>query len=113
MGRVLGCELNFVKKLFYVIMFLVMHMNKEIEDLVNKTINNNSLVKINDALYLKKYQMEMLTYYHIEYQNCSSVSEILFLIDEALDNEEVEDYDKLEELALSLQEFQYYHNTNK
>lgn len=88
-------------------------MNKEIEDLVNKTINNNSLVKINDQLYLKKYQIEILEYYHIEYQKCSFVSEILFLIEEILENGEVEDSDVLEEVAMSLQEFSYYHNTNK
>lgn len=88
-------------------------MNKEIEDLVNNTIHNNSLVKINDKLYLKKYQIEVLEYYHIDYQNCSSVSEVLLRIEEVLDNEEVEDYDVLEEVALSLQEFNYYHNTNK
>lgn len=88
-------------------------MNKEIEDLVNKTINNNSLVKINDQLYLKKYQIEVLEYYHIEYQKCSSISEILFLIEDVLENEEVEDEGLLEEVTMSLQEFQYYHNTNK
>lgn len=88
-------------------------MNKEIEDLVNNTINDNSLVKINDKLYLKKYQIEVLDYYHIEYQKCSSVSEILFLIEDILENEEVEDSDLLDEVATSLQEFNYYHNTNK
>ncbi len=88
-------------------------MKKEIKDLVEKTIHNNSLVKINDKLYLKQYQIEVLDYYHIEYQKCSSVSEILFLIEEIVDNEEGEDDDILEEVALSLQEFNYYHNTNK
>ena len=88
-------------------------MNKEIEDLVRETIHNNSLVKINDKLYLKQYQIEVLDYYHIEYQKCSSVSEILFLIEDILENEEVEDSELLEEVALSLQEFNYYHNTNK
>lgn len=88
-------------------------MNKEIKDLIETTIHNNHLVKINDKLYLKQYQIEVLEYYHIEYQNCSSVSEILFLIEDVLENEEVEDVDVLEEVATSLQEFNYYHNTNK
>ena len=88
-------------------------MNKDIENLVNETINNNSLVKINDKLYLKKYQIEVLDYYHIDYKKCSSVSEILFLIDEIIEQDEVEDQDVLEEVAQSLQEFNYYHNTNK
>ena len=89
------------------------NMNKEIEDLVRETIHNNSLVKINDKLYLKQYKIEVLDYYNIEYQKCSSVSEILFLIEDILENEEVEDSELLEEVALSLQEFNYYHNTNK
>ncbi len=88
-------------------------MKEEIQKMVDDTIYKNSLVKISDKLYLKQYQMEVLDYYHIEYQKCSSVSEILFLIEEVLDNEEVEDYEVLEEVATSLQEFQYYHNTNK
>lgn len=88
-------------------------MNKDINDLINKTINNNSLVKINDKLYLKKYQIEVLEYLHIDYQKCSSVSEILLLIEHILDTEEVEEIDALEEVILSLQEFNYYHNTNK
>ena len=88
-------------------------MNKDIETLVNEAINNNSLVRINDKLYLKKYQIEVLDYYHIDYKKCGTVSEILFLIDEIIENDEVEDQDALEEVAQSLQEFNYYHNTNK
>ncbi len=88
-------------------------MQKEIEDLINETINNNSLVKVNDNLYLKKYQIEILNYYHVDYKNCSSISEIILLINEIIDNEEIEDIDTLEEILLSLQEFNYYHNTNK
>ncbi len=88
-------------------------MNKDMEEIINNTIHNNSLVKVNDNLYLKKYQMEVLDFYHIDYQNCSSISEILFLIDEAMESGEIEEEDTLEEVALSLQEFNYYHNTNK
>lgn len=88
-------------------------MEKDIEKLINEVIHNNRLIKINDKLYLKQYQKEVLEYYHIDYQRCSSVSEVLLLIEEVLDNEEVEDYELLEDVATSLQEFNYYHNTNK
>ncbi len=88
-------------------------MKEEIQKMVEDTIHKNSLVKISDTLYLKQYQIEVFDYYHIEYQKCSSVSEILFLIEKVLDNEEVEDYELLENVAISLQEFQYYYNTNK
>ena len=82
-------------------------MKEEIKTFIDEAINKNSLVKINDQLYLKRYQIEVLEYYGIDPKKCSSISEILFLI------EEIENEEQLEEVALSLQEFQYYHNTNK
>ena len=88
-------------------------MKEEIKALIDDTINKNSLVKINDKLYLKKYQMEILDVYHIPYKTCFSIPEVLLLINEVLENEEVEDYDLLEEVASSLQEFHYYQYTNK
>lgn len=87
-------------------------MNEKINDIVYQTINDNSLVKINKNLFLKKYQMDILDYYKIDYKSCNSVSEVLFLIEDVLTNDDL-DYEKLEEVALSLQEFNYYNNTNK
>ncbi|MBR1414125.1 MAG: hypothetical protein IJ574_05615 [Bacilli bacterium] len=80
-----------------------------LEDSIKNIINNNKLVKINDNIYLSKYQIEILDKYQINY-NVSSVSEILFEIDEVL---ECIDAPDLEEVANSLQEFEYYNNTNK
>ncbi len=88
-------------------------MKEEIKTFIDEAINKNSLVKINDQLYLKRYQIEVLEYYGIDPKKCSSISEILFLIEDILENEEIENEEQLEEVALSLQEFQYYHNTNK
>lgn len=87
-------------------------MNDDMRSFIEETILNNNLVKINDQLYLKKYQIDILDIYHIEYKNCSSISEILFLIDEFLEDSDG-DSEELEEVADSLQEFNYYHNTNK
>lgn len=87
-------------------------MNDNLKSFIDETILNNSLIKINDQLYLKKYQIEVLDLYHIPYKNCSSISEILFLIDEVLEDSDG-DSNALEEVADSLQEFNYYHNTNK
>lgn len=88
-------------------------MNKDIEDLIKETINKNSLIKVNDQLYLKQYQIEVLDFYHIEYKKATTVSEILLLIEEVLENDFSLDTDALDEVAQSLQEFNYYHNTNK
>lgn len=81
-----------------------------LEDLINNTINDNTLVKVNEKIYLTKYQIEVLDRYHIEYNSCSDIKEIIFLIEDILDV----DYDEdLDELAKSLQEFNYYNFTNK
>ncbi len=88
-------------------------MNKDIEDLIKETINKNSLIKVNDQLYLKQYQIEVLDFYHIEYKKATTVSEILLLIEEVLENDFSLDMEALDEVAQSLQEFNYYHNTNK
>lgn len=87
-------------------------MNKELNTLIENTIHNNQLIKINDKLYLKQYQIDILELNHIPYQSCSSVSEILLLIEEALEDSDGMD-ESLDEVAKELQEFNYYHNTNK
>lgn len=84
-------------------------MKKEIEDLVLKTINDNELIKINDKLYLKKYQKDILDFYHIDYYSCSDINSLLFLIEEISSD----DNEDLAEVANDLQEFHYYHYTNK
>lgn len=83
---------------------------KDVDKMIQDIVEDHSLIKVNDQLYLKKYQIEILDLYHIAYQNCSSISEILFLIDEVLESD---DFDALEEVARDLQEFHYYHNTKK
>lgn len=74
-----------------------------------KTIENNKLVKINDKIYLTNYQLEVLNKYEIP-SNVNSIKEILFYIDEVLEQNDALD---LEEIAHELEEFDYYNNTNK
>ncbi len=81
-------------------------MNEEMEKFINETIVSHRWIKIKNQLYLKQYQIELLDLYHIPYQNCASIKEILFLLEE-------ENSEDLEELAKSLQELSYYHETNK
>lgn len=87
-------------------------MNEDLKSFIDDVISNNSLVKINDQLYLKQYQIEVLDSFHIEYKKCSSISELLFLINEVIESD-YGDTELLEEVADSLQEFNYYHNINK
>ncbi len=82
----------------------------DLETLINNAINDNSFVKINDKIYLTKYQIGILDRFHIEYTSCSDIKEILFLIDEILETDYEEE---LDELAKNLQEFSYYNFTHK
>jgi len=82
----------------------------DLETLINNAINDNSLIKVNNKIYLTKYQIAVLERFHIEYNSCSDIKEILFLIDDYL---EAEYEEELDELAKNLQEFSYYNFTNK
>lgn len=82
----------------------------DLETLIKASVDNNTLVKIKDNIYLTKYQIEVLERYHIEYNYCSDINEILFLIEEVLESDYEED---LDEVARNLQEFSYYNYTNK
>lgn len=80
-----------------------------IDDIVMNTHKDMTLNKINDDLYLSNKQIDILDRYDIEYKN-RSISELIYDIDEILNEEELDD---LEELSRELSEFNYYHNTKK
>ena len=82
----------------------------DLDALINNALNDNALVKINDKVYLTKYQIAVLDRFHIEYNSCNDISEILFLIDDYLDTDFEEE---LDDVGKSLQEFSYYNFTNK
>ena len=82
----------------------------DLEALVSNLLKDNSLVKINNKIYLTKYQIDVLNKYHIEYNCCSDIKEILFLIEDYLD---IDYEEELDEVAKSLQEFNYYNFTYK
>ncbi len=62
------------------------------------------------GILLSKSDAYILNMYHINYCNCSSLKELIFLIEECLD----ECYDvELENVLMNLTEVHYYHETNK
>ena len=82
---------------------------------LNELLNNidfesNKLVKINNKLYLTNYQIEILNKYNIDYENLGSLSSIIYVAEEIL---EEDDYEDLDEIIRELAERNYYENTNK
>ena len=60
---------------------------ENINDLLkNVDFQKNKLVKVNDKLYLTNYQIEVLKRFNIDYQNMSSLNEIIYEAEEAYED---------------------------
>lgn len=79
-----------------------------IDELINKIINDNKINRINDNLYLTNEQIEILKRYNINYN--TTINELIYEIEDILNEEYIEDLDRV---SKSISEFNYYHNTNK
>jgi len=68
-------------------------------------------LKLNDfnGLILSNKEIEVLDRYNIDYKSCSSMKDLLFLIDEELD---IEENSELEEISISISDRDYYMNNN-
>ena len=73
-------------------------------------VSTSFLKKRENGIFLTDEEIEVLDRYEIDYQSCVSVSELVFQIEEYLEEAES---DELENLSLRLSEFQYYYETNK
>lgn len=89
-------------------------MTKEfdLENIINSLdFKSNQLNDIGHHLYLTNFEISVLEKYHIHYRNALSLKEVLFLIENML-NEDSSLAD-LEEISKSIAERDYYMNTNK
>ena len=83
--------------------------NKEIniDDLISEKYMHKEIKK---GIFLSDYQIDVLMRNHIDPYNCSGIDELIYLIDEALE----EDLDEeLDIILKEISEFNYYTNTNK
>ena len=82
--------------------------NDEIEELAGlKDLDKNMLKVRKNGLLLTDNQVDTLEKYNINAGECKTLTELLYMIDEAGDDEEL-DY-----LAQDLAERNYYENTHK
>ena len=66
--------------------------------------------EINKGIFLSDYQIEVLLRYGIDPYECGSITELIYLIDEILEEDEIEELDNI---SREIMEFNYYANTNK
>ena len=87
-----------------------MFMNYDIENILNDIdFESNKLVKCDNFMLTNK-EIEVLKKYNIEYEKCINLKELIFYIEDILQEEDVSD---LEEIEKSISERDYYENTNK
>ena len=60
-------------------------------------------------LILSNKEIEVLYRYNIDYKNCNSMKDLLYLIDQELENEE---NSELEEISISISDRDYYMSNN-
>jgi len=78
---------------------------------INMDEINNRFIKYNkNNIILTGEQVDILNEYNIDYTKCSSITELINLIERNIDDD---NYDDLDWVSQSLAEFNYYHNTNK
>lgn len=65
------------------------------------------------GLLLKKNDVFVLEQYGIEYQNCSSLGDLVSCIGNYIDDCSLEEVEALEEVLDHLMEMHYYQETNK
>ena len=71
------------------------------------------LKKQSNGMLLSENHINILNKYNIDYQKCSSINDLLYEIDECLNDGEYDDADDLEWVSIDLAERNYYQNTNK
>ena len=73
--------------------------------------SSNSFQNIN-GMMLTNHEIDILKKYKIDYLNCKSLKEIIFEIEEILNDMDIVD-EELDYISNSISERDYYLNTNK
>ena len=85
----------------------------DIDHLVGQLdFDSGKLQCVGKGIFLTNKEIEVLKQYDIPYQNCHSLKEILFQVEEVLEDMDVVD-EELDAISSSISERDYYQNTNK
>ena len=90
-------------------------MEKEIDiNNIVQTLNfeDGQLQDIGNGLFLTKQEIRVLDQYHIPYKNCQTLKQIIWEMEEVLNNMDIVD-EELDYISSTIAERDYYQNTNK
>ena len=83
-----------------------------IEELVSGLDFESGKLKTINGLMLTNREIEVLDRYIIDYKNCKNLKELLFEIEEIINDMDIVDED-LDYISYTISERDYYQNTNK
>ena len=72
-----------------------------------------SLVDCGNGILLTNREIEVLKRYGVDYKKSQSLKEIIYYVEDILNEDSGEDLDDLEYISASIAERDYYQNTNK
>lgn len=85
----------------------------DIDNLVqNIDFTSGKFQDIGNGLFLTNHEIEVLKQYSIPYQNCHTLKEISFLIEDLMADMDIVD-EELDFVSSSISERDYYQNTEK
>ena len=85
----------------------------DIDSLVsNLDFSSNSFVNIGNGLMLTNREIDILKQYKIDYSRCKSLKEILYEIENIIQDMDIVD-EELDYISSTISERDYYQNTNK
>ena len=88
-------------------------MDYNIDDILKETINSNKFSKTSSGLMLTESEKSVLDKYHINYDKCGTLKELLFEIETVFSEDTSSDLDDLDYISSKIAERDYYQNSNK
>ena len=89
-------------------------MEYNIDEIISSLdFKSSKLNNLSNGLVLTNNEIDVLNKYNIKYKSCSSLKDVLMLIDEKFNYEEVDNPDELDSVSASIAERDYYQNSNK
>ena len=89
-------------------------MEFDINSIVNDMdFSGGQFVTCKNGLMLTNNEINILNRYSVDYEKCSTLKEVIYLVEDILNEEEGYDMDDLEYISSTIAERDYYQNTNK
>ena len=89
-------------------------MEIDLEKLVSEMdFDSGKFVTCKNGLMLTNLEIDVLKRYGVQYENCSTLKEIIYLVEDILNEDDSSDLEELEYVSSTISERDYYQNTNK